>query len=77
MQLQQRQEAQTKAEVQNVIEFDDDDYVGGVGFDFGGSDDDDDKFGQHDDNENRNNDENDQSIHCSNVDFNAIDDVFG
>jgi len=74
---QQRREAQTKAEVQNVFDDGDDDYGGGGGFDFGGGDDDDGSFGQHDDNENRNNDENEQSIHRSNVDFNAIDDAFG
>ena len=70
----QQQEAQKKAEA-NIMDFDDD--YGGGGFDFGG-DDDNDSFGHHDFGNPNNDENNNESIHRSNVDFNfnAIDDVF-
>ena len=73
--LQQQDSAQEDkdAEPCNIMDYDDDENDGyGGGFDFGGGDDD--SFGHHEDN-NQGNEEN-GPIHRSNVDFNAIDDVF-
>jgi len=67
-------EAKKKAEERNIFDDDDHEDYGGGGIDFGGGDDDDSFGGQDFGNIN---DDGNESIHRSNVDFNAIDDVFG